>query len=63
MGAPLLSLGVLLLTVGATGIGAGAGLLELPLVQLRADNMIQVREGGRRMGGDLSTTTGSGMRL
>jgi hypothetical protein len=63
MGAALLSLGVLLVTVGATGIGAGAGLLELPLVQLRADNMIQVRVGGRRMGGDLSTTTGSGTRL
>ena len=43
MGAALLSLGAVLLTGEATAIGAGAGLLELPLVQLRADNMIQGR--------------------
>ena len=60
MGAPLLSLGAVLLTGGATVIGAGAGLLELPLVQLRADNMIQVREGGRRMGGTFQRQRGVG---
>ena len=58
-----LSVGAATTTVGATGIGAGSGLFELPLVQANADITSKMREGDRRIEKVLSATTGSGKRL